>query len=190
MKESIRMRIVEKARDLLFTKSEEEITMILVADSLGITAPTLYHYFGSKHGLLETMLEMYFSELNQVVAEAAIYKGDLPFTLRKLARAWFDFAVRYPTFYRLALALLFTPTQGEAYGVVAELHERQHRLVEQVFSLAVENHGNMRGRQKLYAASFVGQINTCIFLWLGNHLQLNDALVERMVHQFEHGIYS
>ena len=52
MKESIRMRIVEKARDLLFTKSEEEITMILVADSLGITAPTLYHYFKGKDELL------------------------------------------------------------------------------------------------------------------------------------------
>ncbi|MCE1255647.1 MAG: TetR/AcrR family transcriptional regulator [Anaerolineae bacterium] len=185
-----RSNILDCALELFANKGYDAVGVQEIVETAGITKPTLYHYFGSKHGLLKTLLELYFSELNQVVAEAAVYKGDLPFTLRKLARAWFGFAQKYPTFYRLALALLFTPIQGEAYGVVAELHERQHRQVEQVFALAVENHGNMRGRQKLYAATFVGQINTCIFLWLGKHLELNEAVIERTIHQFEHGIYS
>ena len=52
MKDSIRQRIIEKARDLLFTRTEEEITMTLVASELGLTAPTLYHYFKGKDELL------------------------------------------------------------------------------------------------------------------------------------------
>ncbi|MBP7432782.1 TetR/AcrR family transcriptional regulator [bacterium] len=52
MKDSAKLKIIEKARDMLFTRNEEEITMIDVANELGITAPTLYHYFSGKDELL------------------------------------------------------------------------------------------------------------------------------------------
>jgi len=52
MKESIKKRIAEKVRDLLFTMDEEEITMILVGKELNLTAPTLYHYFSGKEEML------------------------------------------------------------------------------------------------------------------------------------------
>lgn len=52
MRDSIKKRIIEKARDLLFKLNEEEITMNLIANELGITAPTLYHYFKGKDELL------------------------------------------------------------------------------------------------------------------------------------------
>jgi len=86
--------------------------------------------------------------------------------------------------------LLFTPPHSESYTVAADLHQRQYDLLEAMFLQAVKNHGNMRGRQMLYAATFIGQVNTCIFLWLGGHIQLDEQLIERTVHQFEHGIYS
>jgi TetR/AcrR family transcriptional regulator len=63
-------------------------------------------------------------------------------------------------------------------------------LVEQMFEQAVTQHGNMRGRQRAYAASFIGLMNTYIGLWLNGHTELNDELVYRVVHQFEHGVYS
>ena len=49
----------------------------------GITKPTLYHYFGSKQGLLEALLAEHFERLNRQVREAAFYQGDLPETLRR-----------------------------------------------------------------------------------------------------------
>lgn len=48
----------------------------------------------------------------------------------------------------------------------------------------------MKGRHRLYAASFLGTINNCIALALNGFLTLDNALLERAVHQFEHGIYS
>ena len=111
-------------------------------------------------------------------------------TLRRLARAWFQFAEKNPIFYRLALALLFTPPHSDSHSAASALHQRQYDVVNEVFKKAVKEAGNMRGREGLYAATFVGQVNSIIFLWLDGHLELNEQVMERTVHQFEHGIYS
>jgi AcrR family transcriptional regulator len=182
--------ILACALELFASRGYEAVGVQEIVEAAGITKPTLYHYFGSKQGLLNALLEQYFSQLNEVVGRACDYQGDLPFTLRKLAHDWFEFAMQNTVFYRLALALLFTPPHSEPYTIASALHQRQYDLVESVFARAVKDHGNMRGRQTLYAATFVGQVNTCIFLWLGGHLDLNAPLIERTVHQFEHGIYS
>ena len=182
--------ILACALDLFASRGYEAVGVQEIVEAAGITKPTLYHYFGSKQGLLKALLEQYFSELTEVVRKACDYHGDLPLTLRHLAREWFHFAEQNPVFYRLALALLFTPPHSETYTVASTLHQQQFDLVEAMFNQAVTQHGNMRGRQSLYAATFVGQINTCIYLWLSGHLEISEPIIERTVHQFEHGIYS
>ena len=69
-------------------------------------------------------------------------------------------------------------------------NERQYQQVADVFDTAVAQHGNMRGRQRLYAATFIGMLNTCIGLWLNGYGPLDEDLVQRVVKQFQHGIYS
>jgi AcrR family transcriptional regulator len=64
MKDSIKKRIIEKGRDLLFTKTEEEITMNLIANELSITAPTLYHYFKGKDELLTAANQLIVDEIS------------------------------------------------------------------------------------------------------------------------------
>ncbi|HRZ79754.1 MAG TPA: TetR/AcrR family transcriptional regulator [bacterium] len=68
MRDSIRKRIVEKARDLLFKLNEEEITMNLIANELGITAPTLYHYFKGKDELLNAANQLITEEISAQLA--------------------------------------------------------------------------------------------------------------------------
>ena len=67
MKESIKNKIVEKARDLLFKSSEEDITMNLIAKELGITAPTLYHYFKGKDELIAAAQSLVTTEVNAII---------------------------------------------------------------------------------------------------------------------------
>lgn len=52
MKNSLKKKIIEKARDLLFTNSEEEITIDTISAELGITTPTIYYYFKKKKEIL------------------------------------------------------------------------------------------------------------------------------------------
>jgi AcrR family transcriptional regulator len=182
--------ILTRSMDLFSSRGYEAVGVQEISETAGVTKPTLYHYFGSKQGLLKALLSPYYAALDEAVSAACAYSGDLPLTLRRLARAYFDFARLNPKFYRFALALLFAPRQGEAYGVAAALHENQYRRVEELFLHASANHGNMRNRQRINAATFIGMVNTCISLWLNDFVELDDALLERSVHQFEHGIYS
>ena len=48
----------------------------------------------------------------------------------------------------------------------------------------------MRNRHRAYASSFLGMINTYSALALNGDFQPDREGVRRIVHQFEHGIYS
>jgi len=60
-----------------------------IAEAANVTKPTLYHYFGSKLGLLDTLLNEQLEDLHTGVKQAARYRHDLPLTLNDTARAVF-----------------------------------------------------------------------------------------------------
>jgi TetR/AcrR family transcriptional regulator len=161
-----------------------------IVEEAGITKPTLYHYFGSKLGLLQTLLGERFEEFYRQFRMAADYRHDLPLTLKEMARVSFAFARSQPELYRLHLSLWFAPISSDAYRAVAQMHEKQYAIVETVFREAARDHGNMRGRHRAYAATFLGMLNNYISLALNGRVELNDALLYQSVHQFMHGIFS
>ncbi|HSW60694.1 MAG TPA: TetR/AcrR family transcriptional regulator [bacterium] len=80
MKDSIRKKIIEMARDLLFTRTEEEITMNLIAGELKLTAPTLYHYFKGKDELLAAGNKLISEE---ILANTSIkFPPSIPYEMR------------------------------------------------------------------------------------------------------------
>lgn len=185
-----REHILQTALSLFAARGYDAVGVQEIAESSGVTKPTMYHYFGSKQGLLSAMLEEKHTPLYRAVQEACNYQGDLPLTLEKITRAYFDFASLNPEYYRLLLALVFAPRDSEAHRMASGRFEEEHRLVENVFQTAVREHGNMQGRHRLLATTFIGMINTCIGLWLNSYAELDNALVYRVLHQFQHGIYS
>jgi AcrR family transcriptional regulator len=185
-----RSTILATALQLFTARGYDAVGVQEIVDSAGITKPTLYHYFGSKRGLLETLLERDFTSLVNSVQLAAGYHGDLPLTLEQVARTFFVFAKTHPTFYRLQLALWFTPQESEAHLAVAPWNERLNQTIEQMFFRAAEQHGNMRHRQRAYAATYLGMINTYIGVALNGYTELDEALIYQAVHQFMYGIFS
>jgi TetR/AcrR family transcriptional regulator len=185
-----RETLLEKAMSAFASRGYDAVGVQEIVDAAGVTKPTLYHHFGCKIGLLRALLEEHYTRLSQQVTRAAEYHRDLPLTLRRLALSYFRFSTEEPIFYRMQLSLYFAPDHSDAYKEVARLNEKQFRLIEAVFVQAAQDHGNMKGRHSLYAATFLGMINTCIGLALNGYLSLTDTLLERAVHQFEHGIYS
>jgi AcrR family transcriptional regulator len=161
-----------------------------IVDAAGITKPTLYHYFGSKQGLLETLLAENLAELFEALEQAADYQGDLPLTLNRIVATYFRYVRGHRPFYRMQLAMWFAPPESDAFKAVAQWNARQQRLVEEVFGRAAHDHGNLKGRQRAYAATFLGMINTYVGLALNDYIALDDELVYRAVHQFMYGIFS
>jgi TetR/AcrR family transcriptional regulator len=185
-----RSRILACALQLFADQGYDAVGVQEVVDTAGITKPTLYHYFGSKQGLLEALLGEHFEQLNRQIREAAVYQHDLPATLRAIVLAYFHYAGEHPIFYRLQLALWFAPQKSAAHQAVFRWNYEQHQIIEQVFLLATKDHGNMRGRHRAYATTMVGMINTYIGMALNGYAELNETLVSQAVHQFQHGIYS
>ena len=161
-----------------------------IVDAVGITKPTLYHYFGSKEGLLESILSNNFSTLFENLDQVAHYNGDVKSTLENVTRMYFDYAGQNSTFYRFQLACWFAPAESAAHISIQPYGERQQAALEALFLDAAEDHGNMRGRHQRYAASFLGLINTYIGLSFNNFLELDETVLGNTVHQFMHGIFS
>jgi AcrR family transcriptional regulator len=185
-----RSEILLCALRLFASRGYDAVGVQEIVDDAGVTKPTLYHYFGSKRGLLQTLLTESFQELSRVVASAAVYSGDLPLTLVKVAGTYFEFAHRHPLFYRLQLALWFAPPDSEGFRAVSALNHEQQLILEKLFERAAEDHGNMRGRHRAYAATFLGMVNTHIGLMLNGYLQLDEGLPHRVVQQYMYGIFS
>ena len=143
-----------------------------------------------RQGVPASELPLVLGPLHQAVQQAADYHSDLPLTLDKVAGACFDFARTHPTFYRLQMGLWYTPPESESFQAVAPWNARLHTTVEQLFAQAAEQHGNMRGRQRAYAATFLGMIQTYAGLALNGYTRLEEPLVYQAVHQFMHGIFS
>jgi len=185
-----RAALLDCALDLFAARGYDAVGVQEIVEAAGVTKPTLYHYFGSKQGLLQTLLEERLRGLVEEIRQAAEYRGDLPLNLSRLVQTHFRFATLDPASARLLLSLWYAPPESEAYQLSLDLNSRRQELLEELFRKAAEDHGNMRGRHKVYALSFMGMINAYIGLSLTNHLQLTDSLAYQAVHQFEHGIYS
>ncbi len=185
-----RAGLLRAALTLFAAKGYDGVGVQEVAEAAGVAKPTLYHFFGSKQGLLEAIFAEFATTLDDAIREAADYVRNLPLTLDRIAAAYIDFASREPLFYRLELALYFSPKGSDAHHVAARHYAYRQGLLEDVFRQAVREHGNMRGRHRRYAITLVGMINSYVALQLNEHIVITDRVRRDIVHQFSHGIYS
>ena len=182
--------LLRAALQLFAARGFEGVGVQEIASTTGLTKPTLYHFFGSKQGLLEALFAKYAAELDQEIAQAAVYSGDLPQTLNLISAAYIGFATREPEGYNLELSLYFAPRQSPARAVAAQHYRRRQAALECVFVAAAKDHGNLRGRQQRYAISLVGVLNSYIALQLDGEITITDQMRHDIVHQFSHGVYS
>jgi AcrR family transcriptional regulator len=185
-----RSRILKVALGLFAAHGYDATGVQEIVAMAGVTKPTLYHYFGSKRGLLDALLDEYVSGFLHDLRAAAVYAGGLPATLARVVAVYLGFAAARPTFYRFLLSLQFCPPEHEAYGAAARIFEEQRRLLEGMFVAAAGDHGNMRGRHRRYAYSLMAVISGYAALQLNGRLESDERLRYDVVHQFSHGIYS
>lgn len=186
-------RILQCALDLFYAKGYDAVGVQEIAEKAGITKPTLYYYFGSKYGLLETLLTTRFAGLRDRLVSAAEYHGDVSGTLYKIASVFLDFAVENDKFYVLFMALFYSAKENDAYRAVKPMVVEFYRTIVQFFNDAARELGNMNGRQEQFAIGFIGLINH--YILLRNDGEDRPAVVEEekkkaLVKQFMYGIYS
>jgi TetR/AcrR family transcriptional regulator len=182
--------LLEAALELFSNLGIEATSTQAVCDKVGVTKPTLYHYFGSKRGLIDTVLDRHFQPFIKTLSQATDYKHDLTRNLEMVIKTYFDFARTNPVFYRLQVAMRNAPVRSETYQAIKPWQEVQTQLFEALFGSAEADHGNMRGRARAYALSLLGMINAYILEATEAGNLLTDQTIFQAQHQFMHGIFS
>src|SRR5512134_2729719 len=85
---------------LLLEGGIEAVSIRRVSSRCGYSAPTIYHHFGDKTGLVDAVLERRFARMLEVMRK--IPRGDdAAAYLREMAQAFLHFALANPEHYRL-----------------------------------------------------------------------------------------
>lgn len=188
-----REKIMQCALDLFYAKGYDAVGVQEIADRAGITKPTLYYYFGSKCGLLETLLAAQFGEVRIKLKEASAYEGDIGQVLYNISSFFLDFAATHYKFYMLFMALFYSAKENEAYKAVSPFVSEFYQFIVQVFDRASHELGNMNGRQEQFAIGFIGLINHYI-LWAHENEEGKWTVPEEkkraLLQQFMYGIFS
>jgi TetR/AcrR family transcriptional regulator len=185
-----RTLILKQALTLFSRRGYDAVGIQEIISAAGLTKPTLYHWFGSKTGLLEALLSQHYRPFLARLETAAEYGHDLPGTLLKMADVFYDEARNNGEFLRLRFSLDFLPPDNESFPVGQVWSQRVFSIVSAVFEKASEDHGNMRGRHQLHAASWIGLVHTRISLFLSGHIDLVPPGEDQALSCFLYGIFS
>lgn len=193
-----RQNILENAVDLFYAKGYEAVGVQEIANNAGITKPTLYYYFKSKYGLLESVLEDTIPKFIQVIDNAAKKSNSLEDGLMNVAREYINFVMgseRNMKIFYMFLSMEYSPRDSESYKAIEKYAKEIFARFLKLFTDNEKQLGNMNGRQEQFTMGFMGILN--YYLLVSCDRSLSDARIKikeneiySLVHQFMHGIFS
>ena len=148
---STRDRILATARELFGTHTYRAATMRQIAERLNITKPSLYHHFGSKAEILETLLSAPIREFEATIGSAAD-ESDQDEARRRVLRGCIEVIVRH----RDVMRLLFRDASvygDESARIVGRLVGTVDRAVEVLAGPDPDWRGRLRAAQAFAAAT-------------------------------------
>jgi AcrR family transcriptional regulator len=99
-RQEARRTILDATEALLLEAGGDAFSIRGLAQRCGYSAPTIYHYFGDKDGLIDALLDDRFGRLLEALQGVGA-STDPAENLRQLALAFIRFGHANPTFYRL-----------------------------------------------------------------------------------------
>jgi AcrR family transcriptional regulator len=109
-RETSRRAILEATQALLLEGGSACISIRRVSDRCGFKAPTIYHHFRDKTGLIDALIEERFAELLERLQRVP-RSADPARYLRALARAYVEFGLENPSHYALLSSPRVTPDE-------------------------------------------------------------------------------
>ena len=102
-------RILSTALELFAVKGYDATSVREICEAAGITKPTLYHFFGSKDGVLQALVQTGFQQYRALVISAMDTSGSFEERVKVLARSVFDSASTKPSFWRFIHSVIWAP---------------------------------------------------------------------------------
>ncbi|HVH07436.1 MAG TPA: TetR/AcrR family transcriptional regulator [Myxococcota bacterium] len=128
--------ILDSAESLLAEGGYDAFSIRKLTERCGYSAPTIYHHFRDKGGLLDAVLEEHFQRLLDLI-RAVSFRPDPLDTIRARAKAFVEFGLQNPTHYRVLM------TQRGADAKPLQSAEDSRGLLEQPWRQLIEQ-GRLR----------------------------------------------
>jgi AcrR family transcriptional regulator len=157
--DSTRARILAAAEKILARGGEDALSIRELCDRVGVTAPTVYHHFGDKDGLVAEVVEACFAEFDRALA-AGPTPSDPVQALAWGFERYVAYGVAHPAHYRLLFDRRHKPTPS-ALASYARLEngiraiEAAGRLTVPVEEAAPAAWGALHGVTMLVIAGFI-----------------------------------
>ncbi|MEO7135948.1 MAG: TetR/AcrR family transcriptional regulator [Vicinamibacterales bacterium] len=97
------------ALNLFAVKGYDATAVREICEAAGITKPTLYHFYGSKDGVLQALVRAGFVQYRAMVDAALATPGTFRQRIKVLARSVFESASTKPRFWRFMHSVIWAP---------------------------------------------------------------------------------
>ncbi|MBP7341229.1 MAG: TetR/AcrR family transcriptional regulator [Smithellaceae bacterium] len=127
-----RRQILDAALPLFARKGYAAASVRAILEAAGITAPTLYYYFGNKEGLYLELMQMHCTMIDEVLAAHTAAAGGAARRLKDLIGKIFEHVIRDKDFFRLMFAIYYGPSQGAPYCDFISYHVKFHAAIKRI----------------------------------------------------------
>lgn len=138
------VRLLDAALTLFAERGYEATSVRTILEAVGVTAPVLYHHFGSKKQLFEQLVRWTHDDaLAELEAEIDGEETTVA-RLRSIVRGTFAFCVRDPRVPRVMFQTWYGPTHSELRELVQQHAEGRFVLVARVMQRGLDE-GDLAG---------------------------------------------
>ncbi|MBC7961262.1 MAG: TetR/AcrR family transcriptional regulator [Vallitaleaceae bacterium] len=184
--------MIQKALYLFSKEGYENIGVQSIVDQLGFTKPTLYHHFGSKAGLLRSILDQYALPFQKQLEAETVYNQDIILSIEKLVLFYLQYAKRFPIFYSLSKNLHYSPRESESYTIMVPYYTGEVERIKQLFENISKHHTGLIGKSEMLTYTFLGHLDAYItyHLQLDRMDQMTDEEGRKLAKQFLYGVFA
>jgi AcrR family transcriptional regulator len=181
-------RILNKALELFSTKGYDATSVREICEAAEITKPTLYHFYGSKEGVYQALVEGALQEYKQRLVGQVETPGSPQERLKAIARDYFAFAKERRELVRFLFALIHNPPSSAPVTDFPRFYEGVVALVSGVVERGIAE-GTLRpGPTDVRMLVFMGALgeSLCGYLITGKP-ELTPELADRLVDTIVEG---
>ncbi|MGN1125838.1 MAG: TetR/AcrR family transcriptional regulator [Ruminococcus sp.] len=189
--EGTRQRILEVSVELFSKKGYDAVGVQEIADECHLTKPALYYHFNSKAGILEGIMEQFIEPLVEKLKISANYEGDFEKNLQNFAYCYVSVGCNNLPLYTMMMSMQYAPPMSEFNNAFMKHCVKINEIAISIFTNARDTLGNMNGREKQFAMTFLGILSFHVYSYrFVENPKMNKNEVNLLIHQFLHGIYS
>jgi len=127
-----RQQILNEALGLFARKGYAATTVREIVDAVGITAPSLYYYFGNKEGLYLELMQTHCAQIDLVLESHVHTSANAKNRLKDLLDKLFLNVINDKDFYQLMFSVYYGPSQGAPYCDFISYHVKSHAAIRKI----------------------------------------------------------